>query len=120
MKKCSFLLKKKHGAAEHVHQNSEIECDWRDEMLIINEDIRHIQKDHVIIFFEIVDILSTHRNFDSTASNGWYPICWAFLRPGDGKSFSNIDVKCSLQLYHYQRQRSKHGIYDEWKVQKRM
>lgn len=45
-------------------QNSEIECDWNDEVLIINEDIRHIQKDHVIIFLEIVDILTTNRNFE--------------------------------------------------------
>lgn len=36
---------------------SEIECDWNNELLLINEDIRHIQRDHVIIFFEIVDIL---------------------------------------------------------------
>lgn len=38
-------------------ESSEIECDWNNELLVINEDIRHIQKDHVIIFFEIVDIL---------------------------------------------------------------
>lgn len=51
-------------------------------------------------------------------SNGWNPICWAFLKPGNGKSFSNINVRCELQLHHYQR--SKHGIMDEWKAQKRM
>lgn len=44
--------------------SSEIECDWNDELLIINEDIRHIQNDYVIIFFEIVDILSTNRNLE--------------------------------------------------------
>lgn len=53
-------------------------------------------------------------------SNGWNPICWAFLRPGNGKTFSNIDIRCQVQLHHYQRQRSKQGIIDEWKAQKRM
>lgn len=53
-------------------------------------------------------------------TNGWYPICWAFLKPGDGKTFTNIDVRCSLQLYYYQRHRPKRGIFDEWKAQKRM
>lgn len=43
---------------------SQIECDWNNELLIINEDIRHIQKFHVIIFFEIMDILSTSRSFE--------------------------------------------------------
>lgn len=51
-----------------ARRNSEIECDWNDEVLIINEDIRYIQKDHVIIFFEIVDILATNRNFEPNGS----------------------------------------------------
>lgn len=56
----------------------------------------------------------------NVATNGWYPICWAFLKPGDGKHFTNIDIRCSLQLHYYQRIRSKRGIFDEWKAQKRM
>ncbi|XP_031640642.1 jouberin-like [Contarinia nasturtii] len=89
--------------------SSEIECDWGDEVLLINEDIRHIQRDHVIIFFEIVDIL---------VSDGWYPICWAFLRPGNDKTFSNLNVRCDLQLYYYQR--AKNNILNEWKSQKKI
>lgn len=52
--------------------------------------------------------------------NGWYPICWAFLKPGNDKAFSNIDKRCELQLYQFQRQRNKNAIIDEWKAQKRM
>lgn len=43
---------------------SDIECDWNGELLIINEDIRHIQKGNVIFLFEIVDILSNARNIE--------------------------------------------------------
>lgn len=44
--------------------SSDIECDWNGELLIINEDIRHIQKENVIFLFEIVDILSNTRNIE--------------------------------------------------------
>lgn len=48
-----------------VVYSSQIECDWNNELLIINEDIRHIQKHHVIIFFEVVDIFNTNRNLEN-------------------------------------------------------
>lgn len=41
----------------HFIYFSEIECTWNDELLIINEDIHHIQTGHVIMLFELVDIL---------------------------------------------------------------
>lgn len=40
----------------HV-EYSQIECYWNDEKLIINEDIRHIKRANVFIFFEIIDFL---------------------------------------------------------------
>lgn len=54
------------------------------------------------------------------AKNGWYKICWAFFKPGDGKNISYIDQKCKLQLHEYQRNRNKFNIWDEWRAQKRM
>lgn len=40
-----------------VLKYSLIECYWSDEMLIINEDIRHIKSSNILIFFEIIDFL---------------------------------------------------------------
>lgn len=45
-----------------VSFHSWIECDWENELLIINEDIHHIEKEPIIIFFEILDILSDFQN----------------------------------------------------------
>lgn len=123
------------------HVRSWIECDWMNELLIINEDIHHIEKDHVIIFFEILDIISDIRTTKQIGnqskdfseilidnsfllfvadSNGWYSIGWAFLRPSDCQSYSNLNQKCSLQLYYYQRQRTKGNILVEWKTAKKL
>lgn len=98
-------------------------------MLLINEDIAHIQTGNEIIFFEIISIVSKdHSDFFnicklinrlfrsetslqhfvitfpiSALTDGWQYICWAFLRPGDAVNFSHIDRRCRLQLYEYRK-----------------
>lgn len=54
-------------------------------------------------------------------SNGWYHICWAFLKPEDRMHYSNIDRKNCLQFYEYHslRNKSNLAIFEQWKLLKR-
>lgn len=59
--------------------------------------------------------------------DGWQFICWAFLKPGDGKSFSNINQRCCLQLYEYQENKwfrrqthNTYSVFDQWKLPKKI
>lgn len=101
-----------------------IECLW-EELLLINEDINHIVTGTEIMFFEIVDMVQLGQgDFLSIASaDGWHHICWAFLRPGNGQKFSNVDRRCKLQLYTYQkvgkwRSPQKLSVFEQWKLKR--
>lgn len=48
--------------------------------------------------------------------NGWYPICWAFLKPGDNEHYSNVNKQNCLQLFAYKK--GNGTIYDQWKMPK--
>lgn len=99
---------------------SHIECQWNDEHLIINENIQNIRKGTQIIFFELMDILATELQRATAGEDGWYRICWAFLKPGDGEHYSNVDKRNCLQLYRYRRGKgmSLLPIFEQWKSPK--
>lgn len=55
----------------------------------------------------------------ASVDSGWHHISWAFLRPGDGKFFTNLDQRSKLQLYAYQngngwRPNQRPGIFEQW------
>lgn len=43
-------------------------------------------------------------------TDGWQYICWAFLRPGDGHTFSYVDQRCRLQLFEYRDGADRRGF----------
>jgi len=75
-------------------------CEW-DEDFIINEKVRNLLKQNVIIIFEILDFNTDLVVQDSNLLNSdkMYPVAWAYLRPL-GSASVHLD-KVKLQLYQH-------------------
>lgn len=58
----------------------------------------------------------TDQQREIAGHNGWYPICWAFLKPGDKEHYSNVNKQNCLQLFNYKK--GNYRIYDQWKGSK--
>ncbi|XP_015178659.1 PREDICTED: jouberin-like isoform X1 [Polistes dominula] len=103
---------------------------WEEE-LIFEHDFKMIMKtgnEKVIIFFEIVDLLSFAEasfNYDRFGNEGcWYKIAWAFLKTVGTNNAIHVDKKLRLQLYRPQKSIRNFGsrrceVYNWWKSNKR-
>ncbi|KAK2584927.1 hypothetical protein KPH14_002522 [Odynerus spinipes] len=103
---------------------------WEEE-LIFEHDFKAITKSgngRVILFFEIVDLLSFAEascNYDRFGNEGcWYKIAWAFLRTVGTNNVMHVDKKVRLQLYRPQKSVRTFGsrtceVYNWWKSNKR-
>ncbi|XP_014609981.1 PREDICTED: jouberin-like [Polistes canadensis] len=103
---------------------------WEEE-LIFEHDFKMIMKtanEQVIIFFEIVDLLSFAEasfNYDRFGNEGcWYKIAWAFLKTVGTNNAIHVDKKIRLQLYRPQKSIRNFGsrrceVYNWWKSNKR-
>nr|XP_050860903.1 jouberin-like isoform X1 [Vespula vulgaris]XP_050860904.1 jouberin-like isoform X1 [Vespula vulgaris] len=103
---------------------------WEEE-LIFEHDFKTIMKignEQVILFFEIVDLLSFAEasfNYDRFGNEGcWYKIAWAFLKTVGTNNAMHVDKKIRLQLYRPQKSTRNFGsrkceVYNWWKSNKR-
>lgn len=75
-------------------------CEWKEEF-IINEKIKYLLKDSVLIMFEILDFSTDLILKDSPLLNAdkLYPVAWGYLRPL-GAASVHLD-KVKVQLYKY-------------------
>ncbi|KAJ3377505.1 Jouberin [Lobulomyces angularis] len=73
---------------------------WEEE-LVFNDEYLHVVKEDVLIFFEILDFLTTNPKKVSNEVDGWYRVAWAFLQVVGKNQQSNTEVKARLQLYKY-------------------
>lgn len=90
-----------------------------EELIILNEDINHIQQGNEIIFFEIIDLFPNDTNwFYQKIGANMLKICWAFLKPFPEQKFTNIDKRSRLQLFEYQRSKET-SIYDQWRIERK-
>lgn len=90
-----------------------------DELLILNEDINHIQQGNEIIFFEVIDLFPNDTNwFYQKIGANMFKICWAFLKPFPDQKFTNIDKRSRLQLYEYQKNKEV-PIFDQWTMDRK-
>jgi hypothetical protein len=100
-----------------IPSHSTFSFKW-EELLIINDDINHINKPHKAIFFELFN------DCKITGSANDFYCCWAFLVLCPGKDITNIDKRCELQLYRYQKvskRAQKNGlcdVYNQWSMRK--
>ncbi|XP_035728336.1 jouberin-like [Vespa mandarinia] len=103
---------------------------WEEE-IIFEHDFKTIVKignEQVILFFEIVDLLSFAEasfNYDRFGNEGcWYKIAWAFLKTVGTNNVMHIDKKIRLQLYRPQKSTRNFGsrkceVYNWWKSNRR-
>lgn len=79
-----------------------------DEVLLFNDSYSHIIHSNVVVFFEILDFLTTNRQIKRHGDK-WQRIGWAFMKliGNDGKS--NVGPMGRLQLFRY----PSHLAYEE-------
>ncbi|XP_037906618.1 jouberin-like [Hermetia illucens] len=86
-----------------------------DENLIINDDIRRIKDENIVILFELVDTVVTNfkTRWKIRNSDGWHYICWGFFKLNlshDG----HINKRRTLQLYKYRKSKRSASILEHW------
>jgi jouberin len=85
-----------------------------EELIAINDDINHVNRLNVAVFFELFN--------DGMASE--CRSCWAFLVLSPGKEVTNVDRRSELQLYRYQKvskRAQKNGlpeVYNQWAMKR--
>lgn len=76
----------------------------------------------VIIFFELLDILAKEKW--KKGSDGWHYIAWAFLKPCNDSSVSNISRRNCLQFYKYKKNKFSSkiitSVIEEWQNLKKL
>ncbi|KAL3282761.1 hypothetical protein HHI36_005928 [Cryptolaemus montrouzieri] len=92
-----------------------------EETILINEDFQYLvaEKENIIIFFEILDFVSSSTMNDNT--KGWHKIAFAFLKIHGQNNNLNLEKKMRLQLYYCSSKKDdlkKCSVWETWHVRK--
>lgn len=112
-----------------IKEHRSIKPIWEEELIFEHDfdDILRTEDEQVLIFFEIIDLLSFSEaslNYNHYGSEGcWHRIAWAFLRPV-GSVGLHINKKVRLQLFRPRKsikklERKQCEVYAWWKLKKR-